>query len=53
MIFRIRKQRFFRQELLVYMEDYLNQLLDKFNGYRSIVNYCREYIFEDEEFWTK
>ena len=35
------------QELLVYMEDYLNQLLDKFNEYKSIVNYRIEYTFED------
>lgn len=26
----------------------LNQLLDKFNEYKSIVNYCMEYIFEDD-----
>lgn len=30
------------------MEDYLNQLLDKFNEYKSIVNYHMEYIFEDD-----
>lgn len=30
------------------MEDYLNQLLDKFNEYKSIVNYCIEYTFEDD-----
>ena len=29
------------------MEGYLNQLLDKFNEYKSIVNYRMEYIFED------
>ena len=29
------------------MEVYLNQLLDKFNEYKSIVNYRIEYIFED------
>ena len=29
------------------MEVYLNQLLDKFNEYKSIVNYRMEYIFED------
>lgn len=32
----------------MYMEDYLNQLLDKFNEYKSIVNYRMEYIFEDD-----
>ena len=26
----------------------MNQLLDKFNEYKSIVNYCMEYIFEDD-----
>ena len=36
------------QELLVYMEDNLNQLLDKFNEYKSIVNYRIEYTFEDD-----
>lgn len=30
------------------MEVYLNQLLDKFNEYKSIVNYRIEYIFEDD-----
>lgn len=30
------------------MEDYLNQLLDKLNEYKSIVNYRMEYIFEDD-----
>lgn len=30
------------------MEDYLNQLLDKFNEYKSIVNYHMEYIFADD-----
>lgn len=30
------------------MEDYLNQLLDKFNEYKSIVNYQMEYIFEND-----
>ena len=30
------------------MEVYLNQLLDKFNEYKSIVNYRMEYIFEDD-----
>ena len=29
------------------MEDHLKQLLDKFNKYKSIVNYCKDYIFED------
>lgn len=29
------------------MEDCLNQLLNKFNEYKSIVNYCIEYVFED------
>ena len=29
------------------MEVYLNQLLDKFNEYKSIVNYRMEYVFED------
>lgn len=29
------------------MGDYLNQLLDKFIEYKSIVNYRMEYIFED------
>ena len=29
------------------MEDYLNQLLDKFNEYKSIANYRMEYIFDD------
>lgn len=29
------------------MEDYLNQLLDKFNEYKSIINYRMEYIFAD------
>ena len=29
----------FGQELLMYMEDYLNQLLDKINEYKSIINY--------------
>lgn len=32
----------------MYLEDYLNQLLDKFNEYKSIVNYRMEYIFEDD-----
>lgn len=26
----------------------MNQLLDKFNEYKSIVNYCVEYVFEDD-----
>lgn len=30
------------------MEDYLNQLLDKLNEYKSIVNYRMEYILEDD-----
>lgn len=30
------------------MEVWLNQLLDKFNEYKSIVNYRMEYIFEDD-----
>ena len=30
------------------MEDYLNQLLDKLNDYKSIANYRMEYIFEDD-----
>ena len=30
------------------MEGYLNQLLDKFNEYKSIVNYRLEYIFEND-----
>lgn len=30
------------------MEDYLNQLSDKFSEYKSIVNYRMEYIFEDD-----
>ena len=32
----------------MHMEDYLNQLLDKFNEYKSIVNYHMEYIFADD-----
>lgn len=32
----------------MYMEDYLNQLLDKFNEYKLIVNYHMEYIFADD-----
>lgn len=32
----------------MYMEDYLNQLLDKFNEYKTIVNYRMEYIFADD-----
>lgn len=31
----------------MYLEEYLNQLLDKFNDYKSITNYCIEYILED------
>ena len=30
-----------------FKEDYLNQLLDKFNEYKSVVNYCMEYTFEN------
>lgn len=32
----------------MHMEDYLNQLLDKFNEYKLIVNYHMEYIFADD-----
>lgn len=30
------------------MEEYLNQLLDKFNEYKTIINYRMEYIFADD-----
>ncbi len=32
----------------------MNQLLDKFNEYKTIVNYCIEYTFEDDTvIWFK
>lgn len=32
----------------MYMEDCLNQLLDKFNEYKLVANFRMEYIFEDD-----
>lgn len=32
----------------MYMELYLKQLLDKFNEYKSIINYHMEHIFEKD-----